>query len=245
MSDHVISPSKNKLSKSTIISIMVSAVALLISVVSLLFQVFPQINCISVDYVAKAKAGDEQSQLYLAEQCYHNGEYDSAINWYKIIAEKNGKYKDVAYNNLGWLYINGYGLSELGQYDSMRYEKALKCFLTAYELGSETGKRNAIITIKLPSFNRYGKMKDEIDGFMNDNNISLEESEDKTPIESHYRCFNIYHGKYYTFENYHYTYSGSRTIIENGLTTTAYEYYGVVYDTDGQVKNCIFILLNT
>ncbi len=230
------------------ISLIVSVLVFFVSIIGLLIQVFPQINCLSVDIELKAKAGDEKSQILTAEKYIQAGDYSSAIYWYKKASQKDGYYQAIAYNNLGWLYINGYGLLQIGEFDSMRYQEAFKCFLRASELGSETGRKNAIITVRLPSFIEYGELKETIETFKKDNNINLADYTDRIIVDRTFLYSAIYKGEEFTSENWHYYYGGAQIDKkeEGGKTVSIVNnciYYGERYNTDGQVRDCELIYI--
>lgn len=194
----------------------------------------------STDYLSKAKEGDVYSQMWIAKYLKDAGNYDDAIYWYLIASERDSEYQAIAFNNLGWLYLNGYGIKEYSKFSQVRYDKAFEMFYRASELGSEIGTYNMLQVASLPGYALSKEKSSMIENKLRQNADTNEQEAEV--IKSKYFSVVLYQGKTCTIENYHCTYSGSYTeATGNGLTETMYKYYGVIYSTDGQVENCLFI----
>ncbi|MBR5969849.1 MAG: tetratricopeptide repeat protein [Lachnospiraceae bacterium] len=191
------------------------------------------------DYNERAKLGDVYARIWMAEMNRRIGDYTQALYWYETAIENESEYRAVAYNNLGWLYVNGYGLADYGRYDAERYMKAYDCFKMASDLGLETGTRNAIEVLRLPSYISTGERAEEERRFLEDSNAVIDPDAEKVVVRSTYLHFDQYRGVTYTAENYHCKYSGTHPVTTpDGLVKTVFDYYGVIYNTDGQVERC-------
>lgn len=195
------------------------------------------------DYLSKAKSGDTYSQMWVAKHYKEIGKYDDSIYWYINVINSDNKYQAIAYNNLGWLYVNGFGLYECDMYDSKRYDEAFNMFYKASKLGLEEGTRNAVEVAKLPNY-YCGTFKSElIKEFLEKNEKNTIKEEDRRVVKSRYYALDVFHGMNYSYRNYHCTYSGygNCTMTANGIERGCYTYYCSIYNTDGQVDNCVFI----
>lgn len=123
-------------------SLLVSLLALIISVVSLLFNFFPQLNPLNTDATAKALAGDIDSQLFLANHYMDLGKYDDAILWYRELIKNKAVNQAKINTNLGFAY---YLYNAENQ--SATLEKAFSCFWDAWLQGDEGGYHNLVILL--------------------------------------------------------------------------------------------------
>ena len=84
---------------------VISVIALIVSVLTLVFSEFPQMKPFNTNYEGKANAGDDEAQMYLANYNHLIGNDDRSIYWYLILAQKEGKYQGEALYNLAQIYI--------------------------------------------------------------------------------------------------------------------------------------------
>lgn len=110
---------------------------------TLIFSIYPQLKPNNANLMERANAGDVKAQLQLAHFYYETGDYSESIYWYKmmIVSSDAGEYKALAYNNLGYLYSNGYGLATEAVSEEKRLNIALEFFEKSAELFSEKGNR--------------------------------------------------------------------------------------------------------
>jgi len=111
--------------KASYIATVFSSISVIVAIVTLVIGMYPQLIWRNTNHIERANAGDADSQMFLADHYYETGEYSESIYWYKILATtEKGDYSYLACNNLGYLYANGYGISENINEESFRFEKA-------------------------------------------------------------------------------------------------------------------------
>ena len=215
---------------------MLSSIGILVAVITLLTNLYPQLIPGNSNLVNKANAGHVESQMQLAEHYYEVGEYDGAIYWYKIASSSDGEYQPVAYNNLGFLYAKGYGLSNESGMEVYRYPKALRLFAEAYDAGQATTdnellsiiRDNGIDTLRCFWDECYSSRSDYTDTMFSWENDAKSR---KAIVSRKYITTKTYKGITFHDGNTYCTYSGSYVgPSENGgLLRTYYSYYAVTY----------------
>lgn len=109
----------------------IQLIAVVCAALTLYYSVNPQNRPGNTNWTEMANAGDTESQLKLAEFNYDIGEFSESAYWYKVLLTsdcKEKEYKCIAYNNLGWLYAHGYGLSSDATTAKDRLNYALTLF---------------------------------------------------------------------------------------------------------------------
>lgn len=126
-------PSKKEFDweKASHIATTFGAISVVVSVFEFTISICPQLIWWNTNYLERANAGDIYSKMFLTEHYFEVGDYNEAIYWYKIAAMADSKYQANAYNNLGVLYAEGYGISDDVGDGYMWYEQSLKMFLNA------------------------------------------------------------------------------------------------------------------
>lgn len=230
---------KERLEYVSVICNIISSFSIIIAALTLIINIYPQIIWWNDDCVAKAKAGDEYSQIILAEHYYEIGEYDEAIYWYKMASLSNNKmYKSVACNNLGYLYANGYGLSDYEKDGYRRYEIAFELFKKAIQEGCVKSESNVLTLLKTNSRDYFPTI---------DYDLELAELayDEESIIEStgiEYR--QISKGAVFWENNVKYT-GGQRVNIggKNGIIQTAFVYRYQIYEANIEIEDYYFIYL--
>lgn len=91
---------KEKKNITSIIDTIIGIIALGLSVLNFLFGTYPYLNEKSDDMSAKAKAGDAQSQFFLADYYYSVRDYEKSVYWYKLLCRNtDNPYGANSYNN--------------------------------------------------------------------------------------------------------------------------------------------------
>lgn len=140
--------------KASHIATTLSSISVVIAIVTLAISMYPQLIWKNTNHIEKANSGDIYSQIFLADHYYEIGEYNDAIYWYKVASTtKNHNLSYIAYNNLGFLYAKGYGISDFNE-DWYRLEKALSLFIKAAKY-SKTAIDNLCILLKTSSRNDF------------------------------------------------------------------------------------------
>lgn len=192
------------------------------------------------DYLSRAKSGDVYAQMRMAKLFKEANNYADSIYWYINAAEQESKYQAIAYNNLGWLYANGYGLNEYPKISSYRYDKAFTMFYNASQLGLTVGMDNMVQLALLPGYTPPQDIDENSKRIIESKTAS--DDQEKQVVKSMVLHSNVYRGPIASFDNYHGKFAGTATLpSSNGLYDTVYMYSGVVYNTDGQIENCVYI----
>lgn len=133
------------------ISTITSVAAIVISLISLILGLFPQINPYNTDYLSKAKAGDVESQMFLANHYYEVGNISESLYWYQIAAMKEGEHQAKALNNIAYLYLNAKvpdeKKEEYNEFPINIYDKSLDLFERAGRLGEIRAVENMYILL--------------------------------------------------------------------------------------------------
>lgn len=230
--------------KVDIICKIVGAFSVLISAITLITTLYPQMIPGNDNLLNKANAGHAKSQMLLAEHYFEIGEYEDSIYWFKTASANDGKYKAVACNNLGYLYAEGFGFPEDEIDGFYRYERALMLFAEAYEVGlqnncnyvTDISRHNGLDTLRYYS-DEYFPGKEDYEGTMlewKDEAISM-----RVVVSYEYKSFNIYKGRSYWDGNILYTYSGAY----KDLSGTYYKYFGQTYKPNTEAYDPVFIFL--
>lgn len=120
--------------------------SLIISIATLVTDVYPQVIPGNTDHLERANAGNVESQMFLADYYCEIGEYEEAIYWYRIASVSNDDYKYFACNNLAYLYAKGFGLSENETKEAHRFETALLLFEQANKF-DQIAKDNILLLL--------------------------------------------------------------------------------------------------
>jgi len=223
-----VSPSKKKFDweKASHIATVFSSISVIVAVVTLAISMYPQLIWKNTNYVEKANAGDIYSQMFLAEHYYEIGDYNEAIYWYKIAAMADSEYQAYAYNNLGVLYAEGYGLSDDVDNGYRRYEQSLKLFQNASSIDAKF-KDNIWVLLK-------GNSKECFPNINYDNLVAELQFDETSSVESsYYEYREITKGGVFWEDNKKYTYHGLvSTPSTDGLSKSHYVYYVQVYRDD-------------
>ena len=220
---------------SKIVSIL-SSIGILVAVITLITNLYPQLIPGNSNLINKANAGHVKSQMQLAEHYYEVGEYDDAIYWYKIASTSSGKYQPIACNNLGFLYAEGYGFSDNIDDSFYRFEKALHLFSEAYDTALQNDLEHITTAIEHNGIDLLRYYSDEC--FPNSEDYGKTEKQWKEDADSQrvvisveYKSFETSKGKTYSDGNTKYfivgTYVGPSE--NGGLLRTYYRYYAVTY----------------
>lgn len=219
---------------------IIGAFSVLISALGLLLTLYPQLIPGNDNLVNKANAGHIKSQMLLAEHYFEIGEYADSIYWYKLACANEGKYQASAYNNLGYIYANGFGLSNDENDNYYIYEKAYQLFRAAHDLGLLEGQRNAISVLRMNDRECFPNLdQTDINTFLDDNYYSIVES-------THYKSFEKSMGKFFWVGNTKYTFSGTFTAPaqDSNWTKTYWMYYGQTYKDDEEIMSYEFVYLS-
>lgn len=149
--------------------------ALLISIISLLLSVFPQLNPFNDNLIEKANAGDISSQMFLADLYYEIGNTGESVQWYSIASSHTGNHQASAINNLAYIYLT---------YDSFDITRqsnehdAMKMFRVAAELGEVDAAKNLYILLVSNPSELFGKEYSEAlnyaENILHANNIDID-----------------------------------------------------------------------
>lgn len=212
--------------KASQIATVFSSISVIIAVVTLAISMYPQLIWKNTNYVEKANAGDVYSQMFLAEHYYEIGDYNESVYWYKIAAMADSEYQAYAYNNLGILYAEGYGISDDVSDGYRRYEQSLKLFQNASAI-DEKFKDNIWLLLK-------GNSKECFPNVNYDNLVAQLQFDEASVVESsYYEYREITMGHVFWEDNKKYTYSGLVTIPStDGISRSRYMYYVQVYRDD-------------
>lgn len=120
----------NKLDIARFILEIIQLIAVVCTVATLYFSLYPQAKPNNSNLLEMANAGDYQSQIELAHFYYETGDFSEAVYWYKValISNDDANHSVLALNNLGYLYSRGYGLASEAVSEQERLEIALSLF---------------------------------------------------------------------------------------------------------------------
>lgn len=215
---------------------ILTLISVFIAAISFITSLYPGLKFWSNDYLEKANAGHIKSQFFLAEHYRLTGNYEQSIYWYTIASTNAGRDQRIACNNLGWLYANGYGLSDHEKEGNQRFERAYLLFKIASERGLECGTYNMKLLICKTDKELFSQdVRSEIQEYLDKENVKL----DSLVIKSYYESFDSYRGPRFTdANNIEYTYSGSYTAVnsETKWTTTRYMYYARQFLADVDIE---------
>lgn len=216
----------------SIIPTFISVLALIVSIVGF----YPQAILGNDDYVARANAGDTDAQIFLAQHYYEVGDCDEALFWYKVAAASSDKETQMAaYNNLGCLYAQGYGLSDYENEGFRRFELAKNMFLKAVDAGSDIALENLRLLLQTTSIDLFvGEDYAEIAGGVLD-------AEDVLIESTSYEYSEIYRGAVYYEKNKKCVYSGTTIMPVGTATGTYYTYLVHEYEPDTEFSDYKFI----
>lgn len=205
---------------------IISCVSLLVAVIALIVSTIPQIIPWNKDHISRANAGDACSQMFLAEHYFEIGDYNEAIYWYKMATIEPSKYQVYAYNNLGFLYAQGFGLSDYENDGYRRFDIALHLFLKADKAGVKQGNENAKVLLMTHGAESFPESDyDELYA-----QLVCEES---YVVSAAYEKSKTYKGNVFWDNNKKYIYVGAFTeVMQNEVTQTAYRYYVYTYEPD-------------
>lgn len=216
----------------------VDLLALFLAAAAFIVSINPQVIPWNYDNFAKANAGDTYSQMFLAEHYYEIGDYEQAIYWYKLSSIEKSEFQPYAFNNLGYLYAKGFGLSEYETDGYRRFEIALNLFLKANQEGVEISNHNAKSLLTT-----YPK-----EYFPNTDYYELLEllmCDEPYVIRCLYEKTYIYKGVTFWENSKKYIYSGSsiESTPDKG-TRTIYNYHVVIYDEYYKQAELRFVFLD-
>ena len=214
-----------------------AACSLVVAIIALVLTVNPKIIPWNRNHTERANAGDVYSQMFLAEHYFEIGDFSEAIYWYKIASIEPSKYQKYAYNNLGYLYAEGFGLSDFENNGFHRLEMALDLFIKASDTGVEAGTNNSKILL----------MNNTSECFPNTNYEELLEKfmcDGSYVVTSSYENFTMYKGAEFWEGNKKYLYSGAAVVpTQCDITTTIYCYYVQEYTKEYDDMNFEFVYL--
>ena len=120
-------------------------ITLVISIFSFVFSTWPQCNFLNKNFEARANAGDNKSQLFLAHHFYEVGDTGKSLYWYKIVTtNKSYKHYGLAMNNLACIYLN----ADLPVGNGKHYHKIEYDLLNeSAKAGSKEGRRNLYLLL--------------------------------------------------------------------------------------------------
>lgn len=136
------------------ISVGIAILSLLISIISFVFTVRPQINPFNDNPIEKANAGDLDSQLFLANLNYEIGNAGESIKWYTIALHHSGEHKAKVLNNLAVVYLTN------SQFYITRQENeidAMNMFREAIELGEIKAAKNLYLLLTTSPKELFGE----------------------------------------------------------------------------------------
>lgn len=125
--------------------VIIAILAIIVSILSLVFSTWPQCNPLNTDLKARANAGDIDSQLFLAHHYYEVGDNKESLYWYKIITiDKAYEHYALAANNLACIYLN----ANLPVGNGKHYHTIEYNLLNASaKAGSSEGRRNLYLLL--------------------------------------------------------------------------------------------------
>lgn len=129
----------------TVIAVLGFVLAVCTFVFGYYFQVLPQKQPGNDNLVARANAGETDSQLFLAHHYYEVGDVDESLYWYKIVTiDKSYEHHALALNNLACIYLN----ADLPVGNGKHYHKIEYDLLNASaKEGSKEGRRNLYLLL--------------------------------------------------------------------------------------------------
>ena len=151
-----VSPAQSQASSAKVLNRLTAAIAsmafctLILSIITLVigpfFQAYPQYQEGNDNILAKANAGDTDSQITLAHHYYEVGDVSESMYWYKIAsADTQGKNYAMAMNNLAFLYLEYEGLPVE---NSKHYREIERELLTSSAIaGSPEGRKNLYLLL--------------------------------------------------------------------------------------------------
>lgn len=215
----------------------IAACSLVVAIIALIITVNPKIIPWNRNHIERANAGDIYSQMFLAEHYFEIGDYGEAIYWYKIASVEPSKYQAYAYNNLGYLYAEGFGLSDYENEGYRRLEMALNLFIEASEQAVRAGTTNTRILLSsnnsecFPNIN-YEEMLEEFE--CNGSYVS----------SSSYEKLTTYRGTQFWDGNIQFRYLGTAVeLTQNDLIKTVYCYYVQTYSEEFDRAKLQFVYL--
>lgn len=96
-----------KANATQVISNILSFIAIVISIIALLFTTSPRYNFFSNDIYKKAEDGDFESQMFLGQNYYDVGRYEESYYWFSRAAFQEEENVDIAWAALGFILGSG------------------------------------------------------------------------------------------------------------------------------------------
>lgn len=220
------------------IATVFSSFSVIVAIVTLLISMYPQLIWRNTNHFEKANAGNVYSQLFLADHYYEIGEYGESIYWYKIAStSEKSNYSYVACNNLGYLYANGYGISDNFSEEFYRFEKALLLFDKAAKY-FEAPRNNIRILLKTSSKENFPNISE------NRYDSLLAQYEVDNLVESvSYEYCDISYGTIFWKGNKKYV-GGQYVVNSDGVGQYFYRVYTYAENTDVDVSSEKYTYIN-
>lgn len=239
----------NKLDIARFIVQLLQLGAVVCAVVTLIFNLYPQLKPHNSNLVEMANAGDYESQIKLAHFSYETGDLSESVYWYKLAAinDMNSGKSLLALNNLAYLYSQGYGLATEALTEKDRLQIALSLFNKAVDTDCEdpdedmltaaNNKYLLLITFGEDMFDRYDAELKSVRQFLREQNsidilafVSSRDIVSQDPISSSSPL-----STGWVDDNTYVTFSGVKTTSVKGYIGISYEYIQTVYE-EGREK---------